>query len=119
MGKEEEGSVKNKHLKTVYILCATIILVALSLFNLSLYFTKGKPERNKKVLGTEIVVYREIYYWKGLLEANPQYLEGWLELAKIEYSIGNYEEAKNAVSKASEIDPNSEELKKVRKLVNF
>jgi tetratricopeptide (TPR) repeat protein len=119
MGQIKQKKTDLNKTKFLYLLCAVAVLSALSFFNIALYFTNGKPKINTRVLGTTNAGVTEIYYWKGLLDANPEYLEGWIELAKIEYKLGNSEEAKRAIDKAFDINPNSEELNKLRDSVNL
>ena len=93
-------------LSSLYILCVTLILIALSIFNLAFYLFK----ENREVLGTKTETSKEITFWYDFLANNPTYKEGWLELAKLEYERGNFASAKEALEQAEKIDPNSEEL---------
>lgn len=46
-------------------------------------------------------------YWQNLLLENPQYFDGWLELAKIYSELGDTENSLAVLAKARQIDPNS------------
>ncbi len=114
MGKAENKNTKRQRSTGLYLACGILILTALSIFNLSLYYLGGRSQKKERVLGLTSPVDQEVSYWQGLLDFNPEYLEGWLELAKIEVSKGNYSEAKEFILKAENIDPNSGKVKKVR-----
>ena len=93
-------------LSSLYILCVTLILIALSIFNLAFYLFK----ENREVLGTTTETSNEIGFWYDFLANNPTYKDGWLELARLEYDEGNLASAKESLEQAEKIDPNSEEL---------
>lgn len=69
---------------------------------------------SKRVLGAQTVAVRaaekEREFWFNFLNENPTYLEGWVELAVLEYDEGNVEAAEEYYLKAKSIDPNSEKL---------
>lgn len=69
---------------------------------------------SKRVLGAQTVAVRaaekERGFWLNFLDENPTYLEGWVELAVLEYNEGNMEAADEYYLKAKSIDPNSDKL---------
>lgn len=69
---------------------------------------------SKKVLGARTVAVRTVEkekeFWLKFLNENPTYLEGWVQLAVIEYEEGNLEKANEYYLKAKVIDPNSDKL---------
>ena len=99
------------------IVAGTIVVLVLSVFNFFLYSTT----KNREVLGIKIqtdaktVLSFEKSFWQAFLKKNPSYLPGWLELAKIEVQLEDIDNAKEALNKAREIDPNSELLKETAK----
>ncbi|MEM2145265.1 MAG: tetratricopeptide repeat protein [Candidatus Jordarchaeaceae archaeon] len=96
---------------TVYLL-----LILLSLFNLSVYLAKTKKPAVDEV---EKNLHREIHYWRNFLSENPTYRNGWLKLAELEVQTGNQQSAKDSLDKASAIDPNSPEVHELREKLGF
>lgn len=103
------------------IACFSIVLITFSVFNLVFFFSSDKNQ----VLGTKIeidtktVLINQRVYWKELLEQNPGYIYGWVELAKVEVQLENPKAARNALDNALEINPNSQLVKDVEKNLRF
>jgi cytochrome c-type biogenesis protein CcmH/NrfG len=106
-------------LKLFCISCAVFVLLFISFFNIK---TLLSP---KKVLGTQTEakieelknLRTEEKYWEDFLVKNPTYLDGWIELTRIEIEIGNNTKAKEVLAKAREIDPNSPKIIGLGKLL--
>jgi cytochrome c-type biogenesis protein CcmH/NrfG len=103
---------KRAHLKRNLVFfcscCAAAIVLLLSGLNL-------KSLSSTKVLGLEdeaSVLHQseEISFWEDFLAKSPTYFDGWVELSHLMISLGNKEAAEIALSKASEINPNSDKL---------
>lgn len=105
---------KKKSLKKEIVLlcscCTAVLVFSLSTFNTSffLYPNKVLGASSKNVKAEE-----EKSYWQELLSQYPNYIEGWIELAKVELKSGNHPAAIYALNKAKEIDPNSQEIKEL------
>lgn len=82
--KKERKIDPQKELNFLKTILVSIFLLLLSLFNLQLF---GK---DNKVLGSSTEDQSE--YWKELTAKHPDYIDGWLELGRID--------------KVKEIDPN-------------
>lgn len=50
---------------------------------------------------------KEIAFWKGFLNENPDYFPGWVELAKIQLEQNNTSGYNYAIYKGKEINPNT------------
>lgn len=50
-------------------------------------------------------------YWQNVIAKNPTYRDAYIELVKIALKEGNYKEAREALTMAEKIDPNSEKVK--------
>ena len=87
---------------------AVVAILFLSALNLNLYTKKGLS--SDKILGINIQREEEISYWKDLLSENPDYLPGWVELAKLQKEKGDLEGFEIAFDNIRNIDPNSELL---------
>jgi len=86
--------------------CLIIVIITLTLFNISYYlFSKPKILYVKKDLTNS-----EISFWQTFLASHPSYLEGWVELAKLNIVKGDKIGAEIAYQKAIKIDPNSVEI---------
>lgn len=92
--------------------CAAVLVFALATFNTSSFLypntVLGAKTQN---LGPE----DQGVYWQNLLNQYPNYIEGWIELSKIEFKAGNRTEAIKDLTKAKDIDPNSSEIKDLEK----
>lgn len=89
--------------------CAAVLIFSLATFNASFFL-------NGKVLGATTQatsVQKEIAFWQDLVGKYPNYLDGWVELAKMEIKAGNPSSALPYLDKAREIDPNSGEVKQL------
>lgn len=74
------------------IFSGTIMLLALSLYNLYWYF---KPP--KQVLGESQDLPAKKVFWGKYLDESPDYYPGWLEIAEIENQLGNTASAEAAI----------------------
>ncbi len=76
---------KNYDNELIYLLgiTASVLILLLSLFNL-----QHSSKKNVEVLGTSI----ESTYWEDLLTKYPTYIDGWVEIGRMD--------------KVKEIDPN-------------
>lgn len=84
-----------------------ISLLFLTSFNIHSYIS---PSRDKKsdVLGEKTDLETEKEFWENFLENNSNYLPGIIELARIEFGLGNKSEANKLLNKAKSIDPDFE-----------
>lgn len=92
-------------------LISSIIIVSLLLltaFNLKMF---GQNQR--KVLGAQIAqeeLEKEKTFWEKMVSENPTYIDGWLELSKILYLLGDKDYSMGAYNTARSINPNSKKL---------
>ena len=104
---------QNNHL-TLAVFCITIVILSLSFFNYVLYASKPTSTLGIRIeLDTRAELRSEKTFWETFLERYPDYLPGWLELAKIEIQLENIDSAKHALFQAKKIDPNSRRLLEV------
>jgi len=75
------------------------------------------PRKTIEVQAKDTTPLVQVYYLKNLLSTHPDYREGWVALAKLEYSLGNMTEAQIAVKHVFDLDPNYEGLQELQKLV--
>ena len=109
--KTKKVNLKKESLYLFYC-CAFLFILLIIVFNFDNYLTSNK------VLGVEIEVNpEEKVFWENFTQKNPEYLDGWIELSKIYVNEGNKEAGTSALNKAREIDPNSNKLTDVTKLV--
>jgi hypothetical protein len=82
---------------------AVIFLLSLTIFNLNLFF---QPKKVLGITNSDRILVQQRNFWKDFLSHNSSYIEGWLELSRIEKILGNIEASLEAKKKAYEIDPN-------------
>lgn len=94
-----------KYLFVVSLLFSVLTLITFNIQTIS---------AGKKVLGASTAVAKatekEKGFWLTFLAANPNYFDGWAELAVLEYEQGSLDKANEYYLKARAIDPNSEKL---------
>jgi len=102
-------SAKSKSELKFLLSCLGIIAVLfLTGFSLSNYFSEPK------VLGTETPdLFKEMLFWEKIVSENPTYIDGWLELAKTSYQLGDKDYAVGALNSARAISPNSEKIERL------
>lgn len=106
-------TASKKFASVFFTYLAVCILLALTIFNLKLYFGANK-DVSSQVLGEESDKLKEDkLFWQEFVSDNPTYQDGWIMLAKTNLALGYIEEAKAAFEKAKEINPNSEEISKL------
>lgn len=59
----------------------------------------------------------EIVFWQKVVEEFPNYRDGYLKLAILNYKINRLFDAQKFLNKSLKIDPNSEDAKKIVNLV--
>ncbi|MBU0618791.1 hypothetical protein KKD62_00990 [Patescibacteria group bacterium] len=73
--------------------------------------TKQKLETPKKIQA-------EIDYWEKILQEKPGYRDGLLRLAILYHQTYEDDKAISAWEEANQLDPNSEEVQKIKNLLN-
>lgn len=101
-----------------YAIVALIGII--SFFNLAIFLT---PKEKKIIYTYEPASSSNseqlISYWNTFLDKNPEYLPGWVELAKIHLENNQLSSALVSASKALEIDPNSELVKNTIESIDY
>lgn len=116
--KKSRKKLRLKVSKEVVFLCsccAVVIIFSLSTFNTSLFLN------GNQVLGasSQAAGQDKISFWQDLVTKYPTYMEGWVELAKLEIKSGNLQQATFYLEKAKEIDPNSNEVKQLETAIGL
>ena len=111
---------KNSLSLTLSVLFSILIVLSLSLFNIA---SSRKEKRvlaaETESLGQKESLLNEREYWESLLLNHPTYFEGWIEMARVEFSLGNLNNFFFALEKAHEINPNSEKLKNLKEVIDL
>lgn len=107
-----------KRREALLFISAISTVLILSVVNLITAFNSHHHNPQTVIVETD---YNQevIENWKKILQENPNYLPGWLELAKLEIQNKNLHNAFVATNKALEINPNSDEVKKIIKDFNI
>lgn len=106
VSKMKKQSAPKKNNSKYLILASLTLLLVLSVFNLSFYLNLKPNVIYAKIDNTD----KRIGFWNTFLEYHPDYFEGWIEVAKMEYKRGNLESANIALSNAKNLNPNSPEI---------
>jgi cytochrome c-type biogenesis protein CcmH/NrfG len=109
--KTKKGSFK-KQLVFLCSCCAIVLLLFIAGSNLENFLASKRVlgiETQNQIYEQELLKEQKIY-WKEFLAENPTYLDGWIELVRINISLGDSDAARIARQKAKEINPNSEKL---------
>jgi hypothetical protein len=102
--------------KNIYAACGLTVLTALSVLNISYYYSQQYKAFSKQlVLGTTSTTDSRLDYWYSVAVEHPNYIIAWLEIAKLESDRGNSIAVLNAINFAEAIDPNFEELLAIKK----
>lgn len=105
--KSKRKSKGKQSLQPLYLTLFAVFVLLLAGLNLVIYFS---PQKTFTVHAEDNTPLLQTYYLKNVLASHPTYREGWIALAKLEYSLGNMAEVQMAVTKVREIDPNDHEL---------
>jgi len=94
-----------------------LIILFLTAINLNV------SSKESKVLGTKIedinLTNEKISYLESVIDENPLYLNGYLELIKLNIQESNFNKAKKYFNIAKSINPNSQIIKSFGKTLNI
>ena len=82
----------------------SILILTFSIFNLKTFFLP------KKVTQDINIYFDQEKFWISVVGRYPDYIDGWLELAKLNFKLNDLDEARKAFEKALAINPNSEKI---------
>ena len=91
--------------------CGVVIII--SLLNLALW------ARNEIAKKLKSPIEQEITYWEEIINKTPTYRDGYLKLATLYWKLNEDEKAKTALNKATEIDPNYGEVKRLKTKLGY
>lgn len=119
--RTKASSKKGVHADTKYLFFISLLIASgvlfLSFVNL---FPRTAEPLEKSVLAAKHESLNQAkVYWEKFLQENPEYLDGWLEIAKIYSEIGYVNGAIEALGAAKEIDPNSEKIIQTKVLLGL
>ena len=101
----------SKNLKFFLEHFTIIFILTLAILNLQTYFNNS--QKTLSILGTSVdtsEIIKEKDYWVEIVSKNPSYIDGWLELYKLETLLGNVDKATGALNTAISINPNYPKL---------
>lgn len=94
----------------VIIFIFTTIIVALDL--------QENIEKKREIDTLRDQLEEELTYWKAFVSKSPNYRDAYFALAITEYKLGNTLNAKMYIKKGLDLDPNSENGKKLEEFLN-
>lgn len=92
------------------LIIALVIILLLTLATINILGFIKKTSDLYSVASVEARSDHEVLYWEGLVLQNPNYIEGWIELAKVKNNSGDLDGGLAALESATKIDPNSKLL---------
>ncbi len=106
---------KNVFLKNIFLVVVVLCLLIFSIFMLidlrqKVFVAKALEVEKEKVI-------TDIKKWEEVISKYPDYKDGYLSLAVLEYRMKNYDTAKKYLDKVFEIDPNSKEGRELENLL--
>ncbi|MDP3994822.1 MAG: hypothetical protein Q8P91_03245 [bacterium] len=107
-------------LQHLCICSAVVALLLLSGLNIETFKQKQKVLGLKTENTQEDSIFPiEEIYWTFFLTQNPNYFEGWIELAKLDIDSGKTDHAIYSYTKAKQLNPNSQKVKAFGKLLRL
>ncbi|MBN1169101.1 hypothetical protein JXA63_04390 [Candidatus Woesebacteria bacterium] len=106
-----EKGAKSKNI-SLTLLASSYVLIAFVSVNFEREVPQP-PKQQTQTLGmnTQNSMEKERSFWTSYMKENPNYIDGWLELTKIEYETGNIQKAIRYLEKAKDINPNLNKVK--------
>lgn len=113
--KSKSKNLLNSGLLHLSLSIAVVSLLLISAYNLEVYLLKDKilGARMEKEKRQEEL--SELKFWEEVVSENPTYRDGWIEIARISWELGNKDYAIGAFNTARAIDPNSEKIKVLKR----
>jgi len=95
----------------VFAVGLTCIVLAIVLVSLSLY---SNYQEKLQLSGERARIQKELDFWKGRAAEKPSYRDAYFSLALLYYQIKDFKNSSENLEKAMEIDPNFEEGRELR-----
>lgn len=76
-----------------------------------------RVEERKRIQAERAAVEKQVTYWQDIVGKYHNYRDGYIQLAALEYQLGNNEKAKEYIKKALDIDPNFEPAQQFQQLL--
>ncbi|GEM_PF-1802716 len=96
------------------LLISLLLVLGIGIVGVDVYRTA----KQKYYLESErMKLSKQVSYWKQVISKYQNYRDGYLQLALLEYQLGNSEQAKMYVNKALELDPNFEQGKELERIL--
>ena len=107
----KKANTNTKESGFTFYLFLLVVLTTLTIFNLAFYLF-SKPKVKYVVQNSPD---KEVSFWQTFLESHPYYIEGWIQLTKLDIQNGDKSNAQIALENAKKINPNSEEVINLKK----
>jgi tetratricopeptide (TPR) repeat protein len=93
----------------VVVFVATAAIVVLDL--------RENLQKKQNIDTQREVLSRDLNFWKNFIEKNNNYRDAYFQAAILEYKLGDISEARKYVEKGLILDPNSENGRRIEKLL--
>lgn len=110
---QKKSSSKKSNIKKQFILlcscCAVGLVLLIAGFNLDSFFDGrrilGSKTQMEEDASVKLTADKE--FWNKFLQENPNYFEGWIELAGLYIESEEFDLARLALERAKQINPNT------------
>lgn len=99
----------NDREKVAIVIASFLMLIGLAIVGLDVW---KNYQGSKLTSEKRQVLVKDKTKWEEILQKHPDYRDGFLALAVIEFRLGNKERSEDYLNKSLEIDPNYEDAKK-------
>jgi len=101
--------------RVVFFVGFLSVLIAISLISLDIYsnFEKQKDLNNEK-----FKVLREVSFWENETKVRPNFRDGYMQLAILNFQLKNFTVARQELDKALFLDPNFEKGRELERLLD-
>lgn len=100
--------------KVLYAVISLIFVTTLFIIGLDIYKTKVAI---RQLTQQRNDINEQIKHWQNISYKFPEYRDGYLHLAILEYQLGNMKKSKEAIDKALLIDPNFQLAQKLKTIL--
>lgn len=105
--KSDQLTHKNDPKKiSLSLLIFTYVFISSVSIKYFIHPSKTTPQPQTLGIDTSFNLEKEKVFWVNYLKQHPNYIDGWLELTKIEYRMGHISNAIRNLERAKNINPN-------------
>ncbi len=101
--------------RVIYLVGFFCVLIAISLITFDIYLNF---EKQKDLTNEKFKVLREVSFWENEIRVRPNYRDGYMKLALLNFQLKDFNESRENLNKALVLDPNFEKGKELERLLD-